>query len=87
MGAMLLLILLAAIGGSPDTTRRFRGANACENQFRWVGYTQTIWQQAGLRYKVKLMVGFYQCLAAVPKRLKCPAPSRARAPQPAGPPS
>jgi len=63
---MLLLILLAAIGGNPAITRRLRGLDACDKLWRWAGYAQTIWHQAGMRYKVKLLVGFYQCLAAVP---------------------
>ena len=64
--AMLLLILLAMISGSAATIGRLKGVDACSTPPPLVRYTQTIWQDAGMRYKVKALVGFYQCIAAVP---------------------
>ena len=60
---LLLLILLATISGSCATTGSL---NACRAPLRVVRYLRTIWEGAGMRYKVKALVGFYQCVAAVP---------------------
>ena len=63
---MLLLILLAAASGSSTVTGRLKSLDACNKPLRFVRYVQTIWLDAGMRYKVKTLVGFYQCVAAIP---------------------
>eukprot|EP00966_Prymnesium_polylepis_P026982 624044-Prymnesium_polylepis.2 len=63
---MLFVILLAAITGSSAIAGRLRGSDARRAPCQLARYLQTIWQGAGIRYKVKALVGFYQCLAAVP---------------------
>eukprot|EP00966_Prymnesium_polylepis_P180193 4172400-Prymnesium_polylepis.1 len=66
VSVVLLLIFLAAISGSLIFIRDLNSSNSCGALFRLVRSARTIWQEAGMRYKVKLLVGFYQCLAAVP---------------------
>eukprot|EP00966_Prymnesium_polylepis_P049508 1146164-Prymnesium_polylepis.1 len=61
--AMLLLLLVAATGGISSSVR---SSAACSALLRLMRTVQTIWQRAGMRYKIKALVGFYQCLAAVP---------------------
>ena len=63
---MILLTLVAAISGTPALPRRLRDVNACSTLLRSVRYVRTIWQDAGMQYKIKLLVGFSQCLAATP---------------------
>jgi hypothetical protein len=63
---VLLLILLAAMSFSPAIIRRLKPLEACSRLLRWAGYLQIVWKDAGMRYKVKALVGFYQCVAAVP---------------------
>eukprot|EP00966_Prymnesium_polylepis_P119905 2770761-Prymnesium_polylepis.1 len=63
--AVLLLILLVATVGNP-ANRHLRGSDTCESLLLWIRYVQAIWQDAGMRFKIKMLVGFYQCLAAVP---------------------
>eukprot|EP00966_Prymnesium_polylepis_P033646 782097-Prymnesium_polylepis.1 len=43
----------------------FEGAT-CNTLFQWAHNAQEIWRGAGMRYKIKTLVGFYQCIAAVP---------------------
>ena len=43
-----------------------KSSTACGALLGGIRYTQAIWQTAGMRYKVKALVGFYQCMAAVP---------------------
>eukprot|EP00966_Prymnesium_polylepis_P090310 2091362-Prymnesium_polylepis.2 len=66
MCAMLLFMLLAAMSVNPVIGRRCNSPNACIRLIRWVRYVRAIWHDAGMRYKVKALVGFYQCIAAVP---------------------
>jgi hypothetical protein len=67
LSVMLLLILLATISGSSATAGRLKGSfDACRVPLRLIRYVQTIWQGAGMRCKVKTLMGFYQCLAAAP---------------------
>ena len=59
---MLLLLLAGATGGMSSS---LRSSAACGSLLQLIRTAQTIWQRAGMRYKIKLLVGFYQCLAAV----------------------
>jgi hypothetical protein len=61
----MLLIALAALAGNP-AIRRLNNYNICGPWLRWCSWAQSVWQETGMRYKVKMTVGFYQCLAAVP---------------------
>eukprot|EP00966_Prymnesium_polylepis_P336553 7391630-Prymnesium_polylepis.5 len=61
---MLLLILLAMLSGSCIATGRLKCLNACGTPLDLVRYVRTIRHNAGMRYKVKALVGFYQCIAA-----------------------
>jgi len=47
---------------------------AYDTLLRWVRNAQAVWQAAGMRYKVKTFVGFYQCIAAVPSVYDVKAP-------------
>ena len=60
--ALLLLFLAALFGGSAIMRRRGPLRNA---MVRKLTKFQKIWRRAGLRYKVKLAVGLYQCIAAI----------------------
>ena len=66
MCAILLLILLAAISGSAAVTGRLTGSGGCRAPLLLIRYVRAIWHDAGMRYKVKMLVGLYQCIAAVP---------------------
>jgi hypothetical protein len=63
----LLLILAAAMSGSPVVIRHLNDfSKACSALLRLVRNARVVWQEAGMRYKYKALVGFYQCMAAVP---------------------
>eukprot|EP00966_Prymnesium_polylepis_P327660 7383515-Prymnesium_polylepis.4 len=68
---MLLFVVIgsgAALMWRPGPTRvaLLRHGSACDALRRWVRFGQASWSQAGMRFKVKALVGFYQCIAAVP---------------------
>ena len=65
LSIVLVLVLLTAMGGSVFA-RRLMGADACGRLLQLLRSARTIWEQAGMRCKVKTLVGFYQCLGAVP---------------------
>eukprot|EP00966_Prymnesium_polylepis_P225132 5206905-Prymnesium_polylepis.1 len=60
-----LLLLLAWFGGTTATRLLMRGSS-CDVAVRTIENTVLIWQKAGMRYKIKALIGFYQCIAAVP---------------------
>ena len=62
---MPILVVLAATARNP-ASRRLNSFNAYSKWLQWVQWAQAVWQEVGMRYKVKVLVGFYQCLAAVP---------------------
>ena len=64
--ATLFIILLAAMGGTASVTRVRGCTRHCNSLRRGIRWTQKVWWRAGMRYKVKAMVGLYQCLSAVP---------------------
>eukprot|EP00966_Prymnesium_polylepis_P086447 2001199-Prymnesium_polylepis.1 len=61
---VLLLIFTTTVGNS--ARRHLKSSDACSAVVRLFSYLWAIWREAGMRYKVKVLVGFYQCLAAVP---------------------
>ena len=63
-GSVLLVLLTAGFGGS--TFLRLSKSSVRDTLLRFVRGVQSIWRTAGMRYKVKMAVGFYQCIAAVP---------------------
>eukprot|EP00966_Prymnesium_polylepis_P334085 7389481-Prymnesium_polylepis.2 len=65
VSAAVLFLPLAYVG--IDTmAQRAKGSTACEMMLKGVHGAQAIWRAAGMRYKLKALVGFYQCLAAAP---------------------
>ena len=62
---LLLMILAAAAGGRAVQALATSSATDSALQ-RWTRSVRSILSAAGLRYKVKAFVGFYQCIAAVP---------------------
>jgi hypothetical protein len=69
-----LLLLLAATYGLNTTIHRIKGSPACDALLEWIRTAQTVWRTAGMRYKLKALVGFYQCIAAVPSVFDVVAP-------------
>eukprot|EP00966_Prymnesium_polylepis_P160605 3712568-Prymnesium_polylepis.1 len=65
MACVLLLLLLSVLGGS-DAIRRFKDEANCSAALQGIRSLYAIWRAAGMRYKMKVVVGFYQCIAAVP---------------------
>ena len=65
ISAAVLVLLLAYFGMNTATTR-IKGSTACDAVLRGIRRAKAIWQEAGMRYKGKALVGFYQCIAAVP---------------------
>ena len=59
------LMLLLILSGT-RIMRRLKRFNICSALLRSIRTVKAIWQEAGMRYKIKVLVGFYQCLAAVP---------------------
>eukprot|EP00966_Prymnesium_polylepis_P313944 7254705-Prymnesium_polylepis.1 len=60
------LLVALAYFGLDSAAVRTKGSTACGALLGGIRYAQAIWQAAGMRYKVKALVGFYQCIAAVP---------------------
>jgi len=58
----VLLVLLAGFGLAA-MIRRLDGA---ATMLRGIRKAQVLWRAAGMRYKIKSLVGFYQCVSAVP---------------------
>eukprot|EP00966_Prymnesium_polylepis_P092594 2143546-Prymnesium_polylepis.2 len=63
---MVVVVLVLAYFGTNTALHRVRGSTACDAMLRAARQAHAIWQSAGMRYKAKALVGFYQCVAAVP---------------------
>eukprot|EP00966_Prymnesium_polylepis_P116184 2685730-Prymnesium_polylepis.1 len=64
MSCTLLFVVLAGFGGI-SAIRQLKG-RLRDQLLAAVRAVERIWESAGMRYKIKCMVGFYQCVAAVP---------------------
>jgi hypothetical protein len=73
LSASLLLLLLAGFGFS-TAIHHIRGSPVCDTLLQWTSRVQTVWRGAGARFKVKVLVGFYQCLSAVPRAFNVEPP-------------
>jgi hypothetical protein len=65
VAAGTLSILLRAAVAVRVVIHRHQGS-AARTLLHWLQSAQRVWQVAGMRYKVKRLVGFYQCISAVP---------------------
>jgi hypothetical protein len=63
--ACVVLVLLLAGFGLFATMRRLEGSVRSHALVQWIGWAQAVWRAAGMRYKVKALVGFFQCVSAV----------------------
>ena len=68
-----LLFLIAGFGGLA-ARRRHKKRKCCESMFRRIYEARRLWRKAGMRYKVKVLIGFYQCVAAIPSVFNVIAP-------------
>eukprot|EP00966_Prymnesium_polylepis_P263702 6091801-Prymnesium_polylepis.1 len=70
----VFVVLLTSAGGGAALFRAFRRTRSKHTRFlrardvvvRKVLTAKRLWKKSGLRYKVKVLVGFFQCVAAVP---------------------
>eukprot|EP00966_Prymnesium_polylepis_P007598 174337-Prymnesium_polylepis.2 len=58
--------LWVAVLGLRDIKTRNACAKKCQAPLRWYAKGRRLWEKAGMRCKVKAIVGLYQCVAAVP---------------------
>eukprot|EP00966_Prymnesium_polylepis_P308644 7132674-Prymnesium_polylepis.1 len=65
VSAGLSLLLVLAVGGGRLTMRQQRCSKTFDRVTRFQKRAQTLWKRAGMRYKVKALVGLYQCVAAI----------------------
>ena len=72
--SVAVLCLLLAAFGAQSALDGFEGSTVSNLLLKGVRYAQAIWRTAGMRFKVKALVGFYQCLAAVPSVFDVVAP-------------
>ena len=64
---LLLIVLLPIImSGAVYLLRKDAKAKACTVLSRKIRVVQRLWRKSGMRFKVKAMVGLYQCIAAAP---------------------
>eukprot|EP00966_Prymnesium_polylepis_P278485 6434361-Prymnesium_polylepis.1 len=68
-----MIALLLAIFSLHTAVQQHRGA-ACRYMLQGLERIQLIWKTAGMRFKIKAAVGFYQCIAAVPGGLNVVPP-------------
>ena len=70
-----LLALASGLAGAAATTKRYRWCvESREKALALMHKGQKLWRKAGMRYKVKALVGVYQCVAAVPSVFDVTAP-------------
>ena len=60
------LVLFPAGVGFNTASKHLEGVRAFAILLRGARRAKVIWKAAGMRFKVKALVGFYQCIAAVP---------------------
>jgi hypothetical protein len=75
IGCSILLVPII-IFGSRTATRRLTttSSGGCRILLHWLGVVKAAWEGAGMRYKLKTFIGFYQCIAAVPSVFKMVPP-------------
>eukprot|EP00966_Prymnesium_polylepis_P008000 184203-Prymnesium_polylepis.1 len=67
MVSTVLFMLLAYFGLNTVIHRhQGLGTRGALRLVQWVRSAWAVWKAAGMRYKVKALVGFYQCVSAVP---------------------
>ena len=71
----LFAAFLAILGGGVIGARRACCSNAYNALQMKARLAQKLWRKAGMRSKVKLFVGLYQCIAAVPSVYDVVVPS------------
>ena len=64
--ASLLFCFLAAVGGGTAVLQRTRCAKARDVLLKRLRKLRNLWTRAGMRYKVKTVIGLWQCLSAIP---------------------
>ena len=75
IGCSTFLVLLMTYGGSTITRRlTTTTSSVCRIVLRWLGVVKAAWETAGMRYKLKTFIGYYQCIAAVPSVFKMVPP-------------
>eukprot|EP00966_Prymnesium_polylepis_P062156 1442362-Prymnesium_polylepis.1 len=72
--ACTVFVLLLAGVGLIATIHSLEGSARCGALVRWISGALAVWRAAGMRYKVKALVGFYQCISAVPSVFNVVAP-------------
>ena len=71
---VLFAVLIVMLGDGAANIRCTGCARACGELRTWTRAFHTIWQRAGMRNKVKALVGLYQCLAAIPSAFNVSTP-------------
>jgi len=56
--------LIAALGGAASTA--WRRGSAPRSLLKWIHMSRKLWRRATMRHKVKVLIGLFQCTAAIP---------------------
>eukprot|EP00966_Prymnesium_polylepis_P194765 4514925-Prymnesium_polylepis.1 len=73
IGAVFLVVLVGF--GINIAIHRVRGVAASDAMLKIFRVSKAIWHKRGMRFKVKTMVSFYQCIAAVPSAFDVAPPA------------
>ena len=73
LSAALLFLLLAYFAAN-SANYRIKESPTCNVLLNGLRGATAVWREAGMRFKIKTMVGFYQCLSAVPSVFNVVAP-------------
>jgi hypothetical protein len=60
---LIVIIVTSAVALNHHNNRRSKLAM---KTLRWIHRCQRLWRKAGMRFKLKAAIGFYQCLTAIP---------------------
>jgi hypothetical protein len=72
---LLSLLLVVAGGGTVFIGRLVTRLNSRrKKRLKKISAFHMVWQRAGMRFKLKALVGLYQCFAAVPSVFDVVAP-------------
>jgi hypothetical protein len=73
---LMLVAVLGFVFVGPDMLGKMKThQRACGKLIKWVRGYQQIWTEAGMQFKVKALVGLYQCVAAIPTVFDMDPPS------------
>eukprot|EP00966_Prymnesium_polylepis_P060753 1409322-Prymnesium_polylepis.1 len=62
---LLLILVVVGAGAASILSKAHRRAH-CRTLIKAIRSACALWQEAGMQFKVKALVGMYQCLAAIP---------------------